>query len=181
MKLSEIPDILESSILSEVFLDLNNFEIIDWVGTSRFLRLQIRNPFSEKDEIFLKIIEQNERYIIETPKIGVAETGNLIARVALVNHKTDIPKMCWNPEDKIVYAEWVFFNNDCKPAPIQFEWVLAKTLYVFYNEKIYFLMVEMEKEQEMGFLNSDKILPDFGGINKQLEEKVFPFLESVIG
>ena len=179
MELIELIEILESSSLSSLFIDLNESKVKVEENYKK-LNIQLDNPFANDEEIFLSLYEQGDKLRFFIFNLGVADDVNLIARVGHVNKMTTVPKMSWDPEDKSVHVEWMIFNDDNSPTPIQLEWLLAKTMYVYYNEKLFFLSSELQKISKQGLMGKEKIDLILDTVIERLENDIFPILSDVM-
>ena len=180
MKIDEASEVLESSSLAPLFEDLKNPERKEKEGTV-FIDLRIKNPFSSEEHASVLLVEYEKRVAFTIRNLTKSKEPNDLARIAHVNHMTNIPKLCWDPEDGEIYIEWTLLIDDNRPlTPEIFELVLAHVLGVFYEERRRFLAAELGKIVEKGLLSKDQAQGLFDQVGKTIETEYMPLIAEIL-
>ena len=180
MKMSDLGEVLQSSCLAPLFVDLDKLEKEEKEDVTVY-KLEVANPFSDKEPVKLSIIEDDTRISIMVRGLAETKDPNLIARVAHVNHLVKIPKFSWDPDDGEVYAEWTLYLEDGgEVSPVVFERVTASILYVFYGERKYFLRSELQGLFDKGLISKEQAEAIIDQTAERLEKDFFPAIRDVL-
>ncbi len=127
---------LQSSCLAPLFLDLQNPEIKE-KDDSVLVKLALLPAMPGDDNLSLLVIDNNGIVRFLVPGIAKSKDFVALARCSHINYMTIIPKLCWDPEDGEITAEWSLIKGKGQTLTSELvEHVLANLLMIAYKEKV---------------------------------------------
>lgn len=180
MKIEEANEVIQSSCLAPLFLDLDKVTKEE-KETRILLKLKFKSPFPTKEPPALVLIgdEGGLRFMIRN--LSKTKDANLIARVAHVNHIVTVPKLCWDPEDGEVYVEWSFLTDDSREvSPLVFERIVAHMLQVYYGERRYFMIAELSGLVDKGIIDKSQAEALLKAVADKIDAEFLPPVMEVL-
>ncbi len=127
---------LQSSCLAPLFADLQNPQIQE-KDDSVVIQLKLQPAMPGDKNLDMLVIDNNGIVRFLVPGIAKSKEYVALARSGHVNHMTLIPKICWNPEDGEIVAEWSLIKDKGQTMTSELvEFVLANLLACAYREKV---------------------------------------------
>lgn len=123
-------------------------------GSGERIELRIQDPNGDLQghPLLLEIDGDPDRRVLTVKIPGIAYTSQalLLSRTAHVNHMVRFAKMGWDPESREVFVTWEFFLAEADdlgavPGWSSFDVVVSSMLYVFFNERVFFLKSRLDE------------------------------------
>ncbi len=177
MKISEAPEILQSSCLAPLFLNLEN-PIIDEINGKIAIGIQVRNPISEKKPARMTFIEDKQAVRIFLNGFSKASSPETILTQLYSNNLSSVPKVCWDNKNNEIYYVWTIFTDESHLLNVFiFERVLAHFLDLFLIQRQRAVKMETKRILEKDFDNAQD---DFKQICNRIEFEFIPLVKKVL-